>query len=272
MNIKDDIRPVASLSKLVDSYQSSGRYVFVRNEATSMLKMSNEAFRKAISRLVAKQRLAMPRRGFYVIVPLEYKSAGAPPPSWFIDKLMKFHGCSYYVGLLSAAAIHGATHQQVQEFQVVTNVQLRPTSVGRARIRFFTKHDAKRTPTVEIKTETGAMRVSTPEATAIDLVQYMKSAGHLSNIATILSELAERMDAKRLIAMAPSVSEAPILQRLGYLLDQVGAENISAPLANWLSKQHLVSIALRPDRPTKRSQTDKRWKVRVNERVEIDNI
>lgn len=39
---------------------------------------------------------------------------------------MKFLGQPYYVGLLSAAALHGAAHHQPQEFQVVTNKQFRP--------------------------------------------------------------------------------------------------------------------------------------------------
>src|SRR6266496_3549594 len=106
---------IKSLSDLVDAFQATGRYVLRREEA----------LKKAARRLAAKGRIAIPRRGFFVIVPIEYRSAGAPPPSWFIDELMRFHGHPYYVGLLSAAALHGAGHQQPQEFQVVTNAQLR---------------------------------------------------------------------------------------------------------------------------------------------------
>jgi predicted transcriptional regulator of viral defense system len=65
------------------------------------------------------------REGFYVIVPLEYASSGILPPEWFIDELMKFLRQPYYVGLLSAAAIHGAAHQQPQEFHVVIPEALR---------------------------------------------------------------------------------------------------------------------------------------------------
>ncbi len=122
--------------------------------------------KKAVQLLVAKRRLAVPRRGFYIIVPMEYREAEAPPPSWFIDDFMKFLGQPYYVGLLSAAALHGAAHQQPQEFHVVTNKQLRRVDAGRARIRFFRKLHIERTPTMEVQTETGGMRVSsTPPST-----------------------------------------------------------------------------------------------------------
>ena len=63
------------------------------------------AFKRAAVRLTRKGRLIVARRGFYVIVPLEYQSAGSPPPSWYIDTLMKEWKHPYYVGLLSAAAI-----------------------------------------------------------------------------------------------------------------------------------------------------------------------
>jgi hypothetical protein len=42
--------------------------------------------------------LLNPRRGFYVVVPPQYLSWGAPPPSWYIDDLMRHEGHSYYVG------------------------------------------------------------------------------------------------------------------------------------------------------------------------------
>jgi predicted transcriptional regulator of viral defense system len=108
------------LSDLVDAHQARGRYVLTREEALRALGISDEALKKAVQRLVAKRRRVVPRRGFYVIVPVEYRDADAPPPSWFTDELMKFHGQPYYVGILSAAALHGAAHQQPQEFQIIT--------------------------------------------------------------------------------------------------------------------------------------------------------
>jgi predicted transcriptional regulator of viral defense system len=272
MNIKKSNQPT-SLAELVDSYQASGKYTFLRDEAISALGLSKEAMKKAVERLSAKQRLVVPRRGFYVIVPLEYRQAGAPPPFWFIDDLMKFHDCPYYVGLLSAAAIHGAAHQQPQEVQVVAPIQLRPLTVGRARIRFFTKQQMKHTPTQEAKTETGSMQISTPEATALDLVRYMESAGHLNHVATVLSELVGRLHADKLVAAAKREPELAHVQRLGYLLDQVGVDaSLSTQLAEWIAKKKPNSTALRADRPATRQPTDRKWKVRVNEKIEADEI
>ncbi|MGQ0504072.1 MAG: type IV toxin-antitoxin system AbiEi family antitoxin domain-containing protein [Myxococcaceae bacterium] len=265
----EKIKP-ESLSSLVNAYQAGGRYVLKREEALRDLGISEDALRKAAQRLVGKGRIIAPRRGFFVIVPLEYQSAGGPPPPWFIDELMRFHGCAYYVGLLSAAALHGAAHQQPQEFQVVASAQLRPATVGRARLRFFTKRHMERTPTVEMKTETGSMRVSTPEATALDLVRYAEAAGHLSHVATVLSELKEKMDGQRLVDAAQADIEFSNIQRLGFLLDRVGATDVAEPLARWLSAHQPRPALLRPDRPGGEASTDPRWSLLVNDTIETD--
>ncbi|MBX7114289.1 MAG: type IV toxin-antitoxin system AbiEi family antitoxin [Myxococcaceae bacterium] len=259
-----------TLSELVDSYQATGRYVLTRDEALEELGISDEALKKAVQRLVVKRRLSVPRRGFFVIVPMEYREAEAPPPAWYIDELMKFSGLRYYVGLLSAASLHGAAHHQPQEFQVVTNKQLRPTVAGRARLRFFRKRYIERVPTMEIKTETGTMRVSTPEATALDLLRYLEGAGHLGNVATVLADLAEKMDGHRLVEAAKLDGELSNAQRLGHILDQVGASNIAVPLAAWVAAQRPRFVPLRSDRSTRRAAKDARWHVLVNEKVEAE--
>ncbi|HVE87152.1 MAG TPA: type IV toxin-antitoxin system AbiEi family antitoxin [Myxococcales bacterium] len=269
--MKREHKSRSSLAGFVDALQGSGRYVLTRPEAIEALGVSDEALQAAVRRLAAKRRIVVPRRGFFVIVPVEYRSAGAPPPDWFIDDLMKFECQPYYVGLLSAAALHGAAHQQPQEFQVVTNAPLRPTRAGRARIRFFTKRHLERTPAIQVKTETGFMRVSTPEATAIDLVRYARSAGHLANVATVLGELAEKLDPGRLVEAARADVELSHVQRLGHLLDLVGAASIGEPLAAWLEAQRPRVIALRPGRALKTAARDSRWHVAINEQVEVDS-
>jgi predicted transcriptional regulator of viral defense system len=163
---------IKTLSELVDGFQESGRYTFVREEALRELNMNPENLKRAAKRLVERGRIAVPRRGFYVIVPLEYRIAGAPPSSWFINQLMLRLGRPYYVGLLSAAALYGAAHQQPQEYQVITDRPQRSIHVGRNRIRFLVKKNIGQVLIEEHKTETGTVRASTPEATAIDLLRY----------------------------------------------------------------------------------------------------
>jgi predicted transcriptional regulator of viral defense system len=277
--MKDKEQPKASihssesaktLAELVDYFQETGRYTFVREEALRGLNINTENLKKAAKRLTAKGRIAVPRRGFYVIIPLEYRVAGAPPPSWFIDQLMLHLERPYYVGLLSAAALYGAAHQQPQEYQVITDQPQRLMRIGRNRIRFLVKKNIRRVATEEHKTETGSIRVSTPEATAIDLVRYTMAAGSLDNVATVLGELAERIDKQKLVEAVKADGEMAFAQRLGYILENFVTGNHSSNLAEWINKRNPRNIPLNPGKPIKGQPADRRWRIVVNDKIERD--
>lgn len=217
----------SDLADFVDHLQSRGRRTFTRAEAARAApNTSPSGIAQALRRLAGRGRIVHLRAGFYVIVPLEYKATGIIPPTWFVDDLMRFIGQPYYVGLLSAAALQGAAHQQPQELQVVTTKPVRVIQLRRARIVFVTNSRAAETPAVQRKVDSGYFRVSTPAATALDLVRYVSHAGGLSNVANVLSELTETLSPEELASYARTQipRERPALQRLGYLLGCVGAK------------------------------------------------
>jgi predicted transcriptional regulator of viral defense system len=263
--------PALTVQKWVDSLQASGRYTFLRSEAVRESGGRPGSVRKALHRLAQSGRIAKVKDYFFVIVPLEYQSAGAPPASWFVHQLMAAMEKPYYVALLSAAGLHGASHQQPQELQVMTSRSLRPVRAGRVRIRFFANKQIDRVPVVNMKTPTGTMRVSTPEATAVDLVRYPRASGQLGNVATVLSQLLPLLDGRRLAAAAAKAGDVPAAQRLGYLLDLAGARRIAAPLAKRIKDLQPKPVLLRPDGPAKDAEVTPRWQVILNETIEIES-
>ncbi len=261
-----------SLADFVDGLQERGRYTFLRDEALAALGATPIALKRAAERLQAKRRLAMPRRGFYTIVPIEYRQSGSLPASSFIDQLMRFHGVSYYVGLLSAAEIHGAAHQRPQEFQVVASKQLRPIAVGRNRIRFFLKRDLDGSAAQLVKNSSGQMRVSTPETTALDLVRFEGRAGGLSHVATVLAELGEKINPAKLVVAAEQVGELAPVQRLGFLLDLAGREAVAERLWRWVEHRDPKVVPLAPGSGESVALRNARWRIAVNEKVELDEL
>ena len=258
-----------SWASVVDELQQGGRYTFTRRELQALDDRSEGSLESGLRRLKEKGRIASPRRGFYVIVPMEYRAAGGPPSSWFVDDLMARLGQPYYVGLLSAAAIHGAAHQQPMVLQVVTDQPTRPARIGRSQIEFHSSHQVDSIPAIDVQTETGTMRVSTPEATAFDLVHYLAAAGHLGNVTTVLSELADELDGDALAATA-ALYPTPDTQRLGFLLELVGHAARTQPLALWLRERRRRPVPLTAGKPIGDMQSDPRWKVIANEIVEAD--
>ncbi len=99
------------------------------------------------------------------------------------------------------------------------------------------------------------MQVSTPETTAFDLISYVKASGHLNHIATTLAELQETLDEKRLTKLVNTeVVALPDMQRLGYLLEFVGAKpEIISILKNWVKTKNPRAVALRSDKDFQKS-------------------
>ena len=261
------------LGDWINGLQQEGYYSFLRKEVPQSGNLSSEAVKKSLQRLTKKKRIVKVTDTFYALVPTEYMNAGSPPVSWFIDHFMISKGRPYYVALLSIASLHGASHHQPQEFQVITNAPIRALKIGRQRIRFFTKGSVEDTPTTEVKTPTGMIRVSSPEATVLDLVRFSKASGYLGNVATILHDLADKLDATKLVEAADKHGEFPTVQRLGYLLDLVYARSLAdAATKNWLKKTVTGSLhSLRRDRSIVNARRDSRWNILVNDNVEVES-
>jgi predicted transcriptional regulator of viral defense system len=267
-----------ALSSYLTRLLSTGRVVFSREEAQKALGVNPGAFLDAAERQQRKQHLISPRRGFYVIVPPQYLAWGAPPPPWYIDDLMRNEGRPYYVGLLKAAELHGATHQAVMEFQVITDKRLPEIRAGRSTITFHYRKDmaAVSKGTEDRKTDTGRMKISSVELTVLDLVRYPHAAGGLDNIATVIADLADRIDAAKLAALSAAY-ERSVIQRLGYLLDRFGhrehAEALHAAIPKgstlpWtqLERSQAADADLSPE-PQERNE---RWHVIVRRPPERD--
>lgn len=256
------------LLKWIEKLQTHGRYTFTRTQVESETGRSFVAAQSALRRLKEQGRIVSPKRGFYVVVPPEYRTVGSPPASWFIDDLMRYLGQPYYVGLLSAAAIYGAAHQQPMVFQVVTSKPTREMRSGKVTIQFTMNKKIEQIPIVEKQTETGTMRVATPEVTAFDLICYPVAAGHMSNAVMVLSELVEKLDGQAL-AKTASLIQVPNVQRLGYLLDMIDESEVANHLTVWLKKQKTRPTPLIPEEPAN-VKADNRWNVLPNAELELD--
>src|SRR6266699_3439710 len=188
------------LKEYLAQLMQGGRYFFTSQDASRKLGASRDAVKLALNRLRRKGEIASPGRGLYVIVPPEYRSLGSLPADQFIPDMMRQAKAPYYAGLLSAAQYHGAAHHRPQEFQVMVGKARRPIECGKVRIVFHVRKRVAEVPMQDINTPRGTVAVSTPDATAFDLIGYEAQIGGIDAVATILAELGERLDADKLVA------------------------------------------------------------------------
>jgi predicted transcriptional regulator of viral defense system len=140
---------------------------------------------------------------------------------------------------------------------------------GSGEVEFVARMEIARVPTVPFGTPRGPIRVSSVEATALDLIGYPTHAGGLDNAATLLAELGERLDATLIAKVAKS---APVSwsQRLGHVLDVTGHEDKTAPLAAFVRKNAGDVVALVPSGSTRSASRSTKWKLDVNAELDVD--
>ena len=261
------------LSAYASRLLASGRVVFSADEAAEENGVSRGAFLDAAERLQRRGRIIRPRRGFYVVVPPKYLTMGAPPPEWFVDALMRHEKRPYYVGLLSAAAAHGAAHPATMEFQVVTDKLLPEITAGRSRIAFSYRKDMAAVAAGIEKRRRPArhVKISSPALTALDLVRYPRAAAGLGNVTAVLSRLTAKLDPEELATLS-NAFEKSVVQRLGHLIAGLGHAGLTeAMFAALAERGPLPWVELDPRRarncelspPPQRC--DGRW--RVTERL-----
>jgi predicted transcriptional regulator of viral defense system len=138
--------------------------------------------------------------------------------------------------------------------------------------KFIARKNIIDIPTQNFNTPKGYINVSTPEATALDLVNYPKYCGGLSNVATILEELAQQIKPKALNQIAKQWRPTPQLQRLGFLFEKVQLDELASIIERNLQKRTFRTVALvsKITNQGKEMPFNKRWKIIENETIESD--
>ena len=261
---------MSNSESFLDNLQARGRIAFTTADYAAALCLSPTAAMHSLLRLRRKQEIASPVRGFHVILPPADRANGSRPAEEFVDYLMKYLESPYYVALLSAAEIHGAAHHRPQMFQVIVTSRRRAIRCGNVRIQFLVKGSIHRLSTTKHKVRTGYLTVGTPEVTAFDLVAYQTKAAGIDNVATVLSELVESISAPKLIEVS-KFFEIATVQRLGFILDKVGATGLANSLEEEVRKQAARSVVLVPGKKSAHNMaTDKRWRIIVNDEIQPD--
>ncbi|MFO7789877.1 MAG: type IV toxin-antitoxin system AbiEi family antitoxin domain-containing protein [Bacteroidota bacterium] len=248
---------------------SKGRYAITYDELKSKFDVSEKAILQNVHRLKRKNKIAQVRKEFYVIIPPQYSKKGMVPPTLIIADMMKALKRDYYVGLYSAAALHGSGHQQPMEFQVITKKPtLRSIKSNRLSIRFFIKKQWEQNQIIEKKTETGYIYVSTPSLTAFDLVSYHKKIGGLNRLLPILDDLTENIDIAGLKKAAKSQNK-PTIQRLGYLFDIMGNKTMANILLEISQKTVTKKVPLSLAHDDKTGKVNHKWNVIINTTIDF---
>ena len=257
----------------------TGRSTFSYAEISSALPSYSKAgLSTELSRLTRAGVIASVHKGFYVTIPTRYKATGIVPPLYYIDSMFRYLEKPYYVSLLSAAQLYGAAHQKPLVSFVTTVLPRMRTSKAKNPYMFwvYRKHIPDGCLIRERKGEWGTFRCSSPELTALELVQYEHLAGGLNNVATVLAELVESIDfsSKEMASLFSAITSRTI-QRTGYLIEVVLGEAETAKALYDAYKQYGARMewaTLSLSCKASDCRMNKKWKIRINYDVEVDDL
>ncbi|MCC5918873.1 MAG: type IV toxin-antitoxin system AbiEi family antitoxin [Cryomorphaceae bacterium] len=248
------------------------QYAFTWDELKATIPKTDIALRHELMRLAEKKEILTLRQGFYLILPPRYKAFGKLPLELYVEKLFKFLDKPYYVAFFSAAAFHGASHQQVQQSYLMTKVpNLRNIKKGNIYLNISTSSNWPVKNIQQKKSDAGLFNISSPALTAIDLIHYQSKMGGLNRVLAILEELAESItpgDIKDLLQWYPHISS---IQRLGFLFEELQTDKILlAPFQVYLSEKKFFPVLLSPDKDKKPGKANNLWKIDKNIELESD--
>jgi len=162
-------------------------------------------------------------------------------------------------------------------FSVITSLPtLRDTTKKNTRIVFIsTRKGIPQKWLKPIRGENGDFYVSKPELTAVDLITFQKEIGGLNRACTVLYELMEFVKFGKLDKPFFDYVPTSTIQRLGYLLEneleQPGQANILFSKAQTHGCK-FQTIPLKNNKPTDHCEINEKWKITMNEKIEIDEI
>jgi len=268
--VKNAVKPRRSgaAKAYCDARLALGRVTLDLSDLVKASGLSALAAKRQLSRLRGEVVRISPRQSFYLILSPEHRSMGAPPPNWWLQDYFNWLERPYYLALQSAAGTFGSNPQALQVTQVMTDKPLRPITIGRIQVRFFVKRGIERTPTQQPAGAVAPLLISTPEATAYDLVRYATSIGGIERAAETIRPLLPLLRVRELTRVLNAENEPGVAQRLGFVIEACGDKSLAKVIRNWLPDQ-LTQVALVPGKE-KRDNLPliKRWQV-INNSSEL---
>ncbi len=240
-------RLTGAAAKFIDARLAAGYVAFSLSELVEETGLSIIAARNQLLRLVSRIVRVSRTQQFFLIVAPEHRAMGTPPPAWWLDDYFAWLGHRYYLALQSAAGTYGSNPQALQVTQVMTDGPRREIEVGRIRVRFFVKRGIERTPTRPLANAFAPIRVSTPAATAFDLVRYAAQIGGIGRVVETLVPLLPLIHPPDLKRVLEAENEKATAQRLGYIIETAGKPELASVIHDWLPSQ----LALVPLVPSK---------------------
>ncbi|MEK6657252.1 MAG: type IV toxin-antitoxin system AbiEi family antitoxin domain-containing protein [Nitrospirota bacterium] len=191
-------------------------------EASNILKVSDTEAAKMLSRWAKKGWLSRVKRGLYIPIPLESRTAEIPlDDPWIIVERL-YSPC--YIGGWSAAEYWGLTEQVFRTVVVMTTQKPRERNpiIKGTNFLLRTISEKKMFGLKPVWRGQVKILISDPSRTILDMLNDPRLGGGIRSVADMFSNYlkSENKDFKLLIDYAKRLGSGAVFKRLGFLLER----------------------------------------------------
>jgi predicted transcriptional regulator of viral defense system len=208
-------------SKLILHLEWEKQAVVTIREAMAILDRSYNQTQQVLHRLVRRRWLAPITAGKYELIPAERGQHAFPDANpLFIGSTLV---TPYYFSYATAAFFHGLSTQASATVYIATTGYSgqRQRIVRDKTYRLVVQPNFKFFGEVEVKAYGSSVMMAQPEKTLVDALDRPGYVGDLPEIAAMLWRAKGQVDWERLSDHALRMQSQALVQRLGYLVDQL---------------------------------------------------
>lgn len=271
---------------LADYLLERGEHFVTSERCAELLRVKPENVSRSLAPARHANQMVSVTNRAWVPVPPYRRKKGAPPLLDYLDALMGHLKQHYYLGYGAAAAVYGISHHSFAHYHIVTPAPHRDRQIGMSFL-CFVRGNPTRIPTVRKPVGYGVnadVVVSTPEATAFDLIQRPILSGGIDYVATLIGDMltAGLLSINSLCAVA-DLYPVSVSQRLGYVIEimhghlqwAIRSPLDMGPLAKMIADRktrevRLMYPSLSDLTEVKRTPLSRRWRLKVDRVLEPD--
>jgi hypothetical protein len=139
-----------------------------------------------------------------------------------------------------------------------------PTKGGKSRSAIFRQTPYRTNANATVDSSNSPLWISTPEATAFDLIRYATRVGGIERAAETITALLPALRFRELRRVLAAEDEPTIAQRLGFIIEAGGGKVLADAVRAWLPGK-LATVPLSPIRGNRRHfPIIERWQVLNN--------
>jgi len=211
-----------SESRIVLALTEQGRREVARREIINLLGVSEKAADHVIHSLRSKGWLERASWGKYLLIPPDQgpEALGESNLLALASRIVE----PYYIGYGTAAGHYGLTTQHRNVIWLATPLHLRDRRIGEAEVRIVNPAANKFFGFGPVDVLGYKAVMSDREKTVIDCVDRPELAGGVGEVAAIVATASRRFDWQKTADYLERIGSAPLILRVGWLVDHAGAD------------------------------------------------